>query len=145
MSKFVHLKVSEYAAWLREHVAQGGKVTHAYNFAYSLHTNMMFRAVQDFRTGEEYGADAINILPAPGVRHLKGQLGHNVIFPLDGGRCSFVPAYTDTVFDDIPGVAQARARRAQEEREYEEKRLAYEAKRQAKMIDSDVPRRSRNW
>lgn len=145
MSTMKPLELITYAVWLREHVAQGGVITHAYDYPYANNADTMFSATKNFRTGGECGASAVHILPLPGVWHLGGDLGHNVIFPLDGGTCRFVPVYDDPVFDHIPGVAEVREREERKSREFWARIRAREEAQEARARYSDVPRRSRNW
>lgn len=141
MNALVPLSVHEYAVWLREHMAQGGTITHAYDYPYERVADRMFRAVRDFRTGGECGAAAVHVLPSRGVRHLGGDLGHNVIFSLDGTSGWMVAVYADAVFDGIPGVREARDAQARSDQEFRARMRAREAEQERLAYGSDVPRR----
>jgi hypothetical protein len=102
---FRRATVSDYRKWLRWWLLSGMKPTHYYDYPFDRWTWLY--ALQDFRTGGECGAKAVNIVVPPGVKCLGGGLGHNNLFFMGGmstARGGVVPVFNDPEFTTLFGV-----------------------------------------
>lgn len=118
MEKLRFARLEEYVAWLRDHLASGGRITHAYDYPFERIGFLVAQA--HFTTDGECGTNAVSVIALPGVRRLGGSLGHNKIYFMDGAMCEgdWVPIFADPEFDGLPGVAGARADAASERRAF---------------------------
>lgn len=109
--KFRPAKISEYTAWLSRYVADGGTITHAYDYPWS--RSGMLIAVAGFRLRGECGARSAQIICPAGIGW-SGPMGHCTVYEMDGFRLrgGFVPVYSDPAFDAIPGVKAKRSEAA---------------------------------
>lgn len=112
MEKLRSARLDEYVAWLRNHLASGGHITHAYDYPFERIGFLVAQA--HFTTDGECGSNAASVIALPGVRRLGGALGHNQIYFMDGATCEGgrVPIFADPAFDALPGVPEARAEAA---------------------------------
>lgn len=118
MSTFRQATIGEYIDWLRGHLAQGGQITHVYDYPLP----GFLTAQRDFTTGGECGTDSRQIVVPANVRHRGGDLGHNNLFFMDGFTCAglaIVPVYADPEFNAVPGIDDARSREAKRDTEFE--------------------------
>lgn len=101
-------RLDEYVTWLRDHLASGGRITHAYDYPFARIGFLVAQA--HFTTDGECGSSAARVIALPEVRRTGGALGHNQIYYMDGAVCEggWVPIFTDPAFDTLPGVVEAR-------------------------------------
>lgn len=108
---FRQATVEEYVDWLHNHVEQGGKITHVYDYPFGNREWLV--AQSGFTLGGECGVMARSIIVEPGVQYVGGGLGHNTLYFMDGfaivGQASFVPVYDDAAFTSVPGYKRAMA------------------------------------
>lgn len=125
MDAFAPAPLDLYIEWLRGHVANGGRITHAYDYPFSRWG--FLTAKRHFTTDGECGSQAVAIIAPSGVRHLGGNLGHNKLYFMDGfeQRGGLVPVYADPEFDALPGVADARLAAHQEARASSDPRTSH--------------------
>ena len=109
---FEPLPLSRYIEWLTAYTQAGGLITHVYDYPYERAGFLLARS--DFSLGGECGSQARPVLVPAGVRHLGGKLGHNTLYFEASDedqihvRGSWVPAYSNPGFADVPGYAEAR-------------------------------------
>lgn len=108
MTAFRTSGLGEYIEWLRQWIEAGNSPTHAYDYPFTRWT--WLTAQRDFTTGGECGSLAVNILVPPGVRHVGGALGHNLLYLTDGDGVSLkgrsVPVFSDPEFATLAGVPE---------------------------------------
>jgi hypothetical protein len=141
MATMTRLPVAEYAAWLRAHTAAGGAITHAYDYPYARQADRYYRANRDFRLGGECGSRAAVVLPAPGIKHIDGAIGHNIVLPEPGGACQYAAVFNDPEFDTISGVKEARKQAAEKQRRFEAECRRREQLAELERLHSDIPDR----
>jgi hypothetical protein len=123
---FIACPVDHYVTWLHLWTADGGKITHVYDYPYE-RANFLL-ALADFRLGGECGSRARPIVVPPHVRFLGGDTGHcNLYFINDGTTHArgwvTVPIYSDPEFATVPGYAEAVAADQEAARQQEARRL----------------------
>jgi hypothetical protein len=99
--------ISEYAAWLRGYLAQGGKITHFYDYPFK---GFLFADENILVDRGECGANSRHIIMKSGSRALQSSpggafdgWGHTTIYLMDGfslpATHRWVPVYSDSEFD----------------------------------------------
>lgn len=150
-SAFRPATASEYIEWLCGYLAEGGEITHVYN--YPMRPDGFVMAIRNFTTNGECGSRSLNIIVPAGVYHLDGRLGHNNLYFMDGFRTDdespFIPAHSNPEFDRVPGIDRARIKEARRSAEFWAKVQALKKKTITADLKSDVAAyrefRSRSW
>ncbi|MFD6334895.1 hypothetical protein ACFWGI_35705 [Streptomyces niveus] len=140
MSAFREATIGEYVDWLKSWIAAGNEPTHYYDYPFARWT--WLTAVRDFETGGECGAQSVNIIVPPGIRHRNGDLGHNKLYLLDGPvlRGTSVPIFSNPTFATLPGIAEFTTRQQKEDREQSRAREAARLLTELAASRSDIGR-----
>lgn len=140
MSALRRANLDEYLTWLRAWLDAGHEPTHAYDYPWSRQT--WLTATSDFTLGGECGANAVNIIVPAGVQHVRGDLGHNNLYFVDGPeqRGKFVPVFDNPEFQVLTGVPEFIRGEQRKHAEWERERAAAEKLRRRQAKESDVGR-----
>lgn len=82
MSRLTPSSPQVYLRWLETWLAAGNNPTHYYDYSASRWNWLL--AQDDFHTGGECGANAVQIIVPSGIRWIGGALGHNKLYFMDG-------------------------------------------------------------
>lgn len=126
-----------YLRWLEKWLTAGNQPTHYYDYP-ATRWNWLV-AQEGFRTGDECGANAVNIIVPSGIRWLGGGRGHNKLYFMDGPshQGGVVPVFEEPEFYAL-GAQVIDFIKAQKEKD-----RAFRRAMHAPRVDprSDVPRR----
>ena len=91
-------EISDYENWLSGYFANGGEVSHYYDYPFQRWDNF-YVATQDFEVCPLYGSASILIIVPKGIKYLGGNIGHSTLYLCDGYKTKyndFVPAFCNT-------------------------------------------------
>ena len=93
-------KVWDYKEWLAGYLEKGKKPTHYYNYPMKRSLDEWRVALHDFEIVPLFGANALCIIVAKGVKCKGGELGHSHLYFMDDFSQvgDFVPVYSDIAF-----------------------------------------------
>lgn len=91
-------ELSDYLVWLKGYIDNGGEITHSYNYPFSRWASWRL-AINDLEVTPLFGASSFNIIIPKGVNCNIDDVGHNVIYFIDGfiveGAGRVVPIFSD--------------------------------------------------
>lgn len=91
-------ELSDYLVWLKGYVDNGGEITHCYDYPFSRWASWRL-AINDLEITPLFGANSFNIIIPKGVNCNIDEVGHNVIYFIDGfivgGAGRVVPIFSD--------------------------------------------------